>query len=162
MWWRLKRSQFEKQKGQANKKALKGIVESGEIPGIIAYAGSRPVAWCSVAPREKFPVLERSRVLKRIDEKPVWSVVCFFVSKSFRRSGMTVRLLRAAAEYAERYGATIVEGYPVDPKTDRMPDAFAWTGLASAFSKAGFLEVHRRLETRPIMRYVVGKRARKH
>jgi len=38
-----------------------------------------------------------------------------------------------------------------------MPDVFAWTGFASAFKKAGFKEVIRRSETRPIMRYVVKK-----
>ncbi|MFH0931574.1 MAG: GNAT family N-acetyltransferase, partial [Candidatus Zixiibacteriota bacterium] len=85
MWWRLSRSQFNKQKGEGNRKALKKIVDSGEIPGILAYADGKPIGWCSVAPREGFPVLERSRILKRIDEKPVWSVVCFFVAKPFRR-----------------------------------------------------------------------------
>jgi len=156
MWWRLKRSEFEKQKGEKNKKALKRIVDSGEIPGIIVYANGRPIAWCSVAPRESYPVLERSRTLKRVDEKPVWSVVCFFVAKPFRRKGVTVKLLRAAVEYAKKHGAKIVEGYPVEPRKTGMPDVFAWTGLVSAFRKAGFVEVLRRSETRPIMRYFVG------
>lgn len=157
MWWRLQRSQFDRQKGQGNKKALKKIVDAGEVPGIIAYANGQPVAWCSLAPRENYPVLERSRTLKRVDEEPVWSVVCFFVAKPFRRKGITVRLLRAAMEYAKKHGARIVEGYPVEPKKSRMPDAFAWTGMASAFRKAGFAEVLRRSETRPIMRYFVGQ-----
>ncbi len=156
MWWRLKRSQFEKQKGQKNKKALKKIVDSGEIPGILAYVNGQPIAWCSVAPRETYPVLERSRTLKRIDDEPVWSVVCFFVAKSFRRKGVTVKLLKAAAEYAKEHGARIIEGYPVEPKKTSMPAAFVWTGVASAFRKAGFVEVLRRSETRPIMRYFVG------
>jgi GNAT superfamily N-acetyltransferase len=156
MWWRLKRSQFEKQKGEENKKALKKIVDSGEIPGLLAYANGQPIAWCSVAPRETYPVLERSRTLKRIDDQPVWSVVCFFVAKQFRRKGLTVKLLRASAEYAKEHGARIVEGYPVEPKKTSIPDAFAFTGLASVFRKARFVEVLRRSETRPIMRYYIG------
>jgi len=155
MWWRLKRSQFEKQKGEENKRALKKIVDSGEIPGLLAYANNQPIAWCSVAPRETYPVLERSRTLKRIDDQPVWSVVCFFVAKPFRRRGVTVKLLRAAVEYVKEQGARIVEGYPVEPKKTRMPDAFAYTGLVSTFRKAGFVEVLRRSETRPIMRYLI-------
>ncbi|MEW6456253.1 MAG: GNAT family N-acetyltransferase [Acidobacteriota bacterium] len=155
MWWRLKRSQFEKQKGQGNKKALKKIVDSGEIPGLLAYARGQPIAWCSVAPRETYPVLERSRTLKRIDDEPVWSVVCFFVAKPFRRKGVTVELLRAAVKYAKEHGAKIVEGYPVEPKKSIMPDVFVWTGVASAFRRVGFVEVARRSETRPIMRYFV-------
>jgi len=155
MWWRLSRSQFNKQKGVGNKKALKKIVASGEIPGILAYSNGEPIGWCSVAPRERFPVLERSRILKRIDEKPVWSVVCFFVAKPFRRKEVTIELLKAAIEYAKKCGAKIVEGYPVEPKKTKMPDVFAYTGLASAFRQAGFVEVLRRSDTRPIMRYFV-------
>ena len=155
MWWRLSRSQFNKQKGVGNKKALKKIVASGEIPGILAYSNGEPIGWCSVSPRERFPVLERSRILKRIDEKPVWSVVCFFVAKPFRRKEVTIELLKAAIEYAKKCGAKIVEGYPVEPKKTKMPDVFAYTGLASAFRQAGFVEVLRRSDTRPIMRYFV-------
>jgi GNAT superfamily N-acetyltransferase len=153
MWWRLTRSVFEKQKGEKNKRAMKKIVDSGQAPGIIAYANGQPVAWCAVAPREQYPVLERSRTLKRVDEVPVWSVVCLFVARPFRRQGVTVKLLKAAVKYAQNHGAKIVEGYPVEPKKDRMPDVFAWTGFVSAFRKAGFVEVLRRSETRPIMRY---------
>ena len=155
MWWRLSRSQFNKQKGIGNKKALKKIVDSGEIPGILAYSDDEPIGWCSVAPREAFTVLERSRILKRIDEKLVWSVICFFVTKPFRQKGVTVELLKAAIEYAKKCGAEIVEGYPVEPKKTKMPDVFAYAGLASAFRKAGFVEVLRRSDTRPIMRYFV-------
>lgn len=155
MWWRVKRSQFEKQKGEENRKAFKKIVESGEIPGLLAYAEGQPIAWCSVAPRENFPVLGRSRTLKRVDDEPVWSVVCFFVAKPFRRSGVTIELLKAAVAYAGEQGARIVEGYPIEPKKPNMPAPFVWTGTASAFRRAGFVEVLRRSETRPIMRYFI-------
>ena len=100
MWWRLKRSQYEKQKGPGNRRALKKIVDSGEIPGLLAYADGQPIAWCSVGPREAYSTLERSRILKRVDDKPVWSVVCFVVAKSFRHKGVSTALLEAAVEYA--------------------------------------------------------------
>lgn len=153
MYWRIKRSEFDQQKGEGNKAAFQAVVESNEIPGILAYAGGKPVGWCAIAPREAYSGLERSRNLKRIDEQPVWSVTCFFIAKGFRRKGVTVALLKAAIEYARSRGATIIEGYPVEPKSDAMPDVFAWTGMASAFRQAGFVEVARRAETRPIMRY---------
>ncbi len=152
MWWRLKRSEWEKGKGEGNRMALRSIVESGEVPGLLAYIGDEPVAWCSVGPRDAFPVLERSRVLARVDDEPVWSVVCFFVAKDHRRKGITAHLLEAVKEYARAKGATIVEGYPFEPEKDQPP-AFVWTGLASAFRKAGFVEVMRRSRTRPIMRF---------
>jgi GNAT superfamily N-acetyltransferase len=158
MYWRLPRAQFTAQKGEGTKNALRHLVESGAIVGLLAYAQGQPVGWCAMAPRESYPVLERSRILKRVDEAPVWSVVCFFVSKTFRGRGVTTTLLGAAIEYAKRRGARIIEGYPVEPKKPPMPAIFAWTGLASAFRQAGFVEVLRRSETRPIMRYVVEER----
>jgi GNAT superfamily N-acetyltransferase len=155
MWWRLKRSQFDKQKGEGNRKAFRKIVMSGEIPGILAYADGEPVGWCSIAPRETFPVLDRSRILKRVDEKSVWSIVCFFVSKPMRNKGVSRQLIKAAVGYAKRQGGKIAEGYPVEPKKEKVPDAFVWTGLAPAFQKTGFTEVLRRSETRPIMRKMI-------
>lgn len=148
MFWRLRRSQFDKQKGIKNKRALKKLVESDATPGLLAYSNGEPAGWCALAPREDYPVLENSRVLARVDDQPVWSVVCFFVAKAHRRSGVTV-------QYAAKRGAKIVEGYPVEPKKNAMPDVFAYTGLAAAFGKAGFKEVARRSATRPIMRRVL-------
>ena len=157
MWWRLPRSLFEKQKGKGNQRALRGIVRSGQVPGLLAYVGREPIGWCALAPRASYPVLANSRILKPVDAKSVWSVSCFFVARPFRRRGVAVRLLRAAVGYARGRGAKIVEGYPVEPKQGAMPDAFAWTGLASAFRRAGFVEVARRSPTRPIMRRALAK-----
>ena len=155
MWWRLPRSQFDRQKGAGNRRAFKRLVDSGETPGILAYRDGRPIGWCALGPRRTYPVLDRSRTLKQIDERPVWSVTCLFVARPHRRKGVTVDLLRAAAGHAARRGASLLEGYPVEPRTGRLPDAFAWTGLPSAFRKAGFAEVLRRSPTRPIMRLVL-------
>ncbi len=152
MWWRMPRSAFEKSKGEGNRRALKRIVDAGEVPGLIAYDGDEPVGWCAVAPREAYPVLDRSRVLARVDDEPVWSVPCFFVSRQVRRQGVSVALLRAAAQHAQAHGARVLEGYPIEPKGASMPDAFAWVGLPGSFKKAGFKEVLRRSPHRPIMR----------
>jgi GNAT superfamily N-acetyltransferase len=156
MWWKLRRSQYEKQKGAGNQRAFRRIVISGAPTGVLAYAGKQPVGWCAVAPREAYPVLDRSRVLRRVDDQPVWSVTCFYIPRPWRRSGLTTKLLEAAVQYARKQGAKIVEGYPQDPRSGEMPDAFAWTGFVSAFRKAGFKEVARRSPSRPVMRRVVG------
>src|SRR4051794_6793426 len=81
MWWRLTRAEFQKQKGQRNKAAFKKIVEAAEIPGVLAFAEGKPVGWCAVAPREDYPLLERSRTLARVDDEAVWSVTCLFVAR---------------------------------------------------------------------------------
>ena len=153
MWWRLKRAEFTSQQGDKNKAAMKKIVDSGEVPGILVYDGDRAVGWCSVAPREAYPVLDRSPVLKRVDDQPVWSIVCFFIAKPYRQKGMSSRLIKAALDYAHLHGARIVEGYPIEPKKKEAPDIYAFTGLTSVFEKAGFVEIIRRSEFRPIMRF---------
>lgn len=152
MYWRLPRAEFERGKGAPNRAGLRALVASGDPPGLIAYLAGRPVGWCSVGPRDAFPRLERSRILRPVDDAPVWSVVCLFVARPFRGRGVSVALLRAAAEHAASHGAGMVEGYPVDPRRGRVPDAFAWTGIEAGFRRAGFREVARRSEGRPIMR----------
>lgn len=155
MWWRISRSQFEKQGNQGNREALCAIVDAGEIPGLLAYAGGQPVGWCSVAPREVFLSLERSRTLKRVNDQPVWSVVCFFIAKPYRGQGLMVKLLEAAIAYAREHGAAVVEGYPIDPRDRELAPVSSFTGILSAFTEAGFVEVARRSERRPIMRYYI-------
>jgi len=152
MWWRLERARFNRQRGAGNKRALKRIVKNGPPPGLLAYAGKQPVGWCALGPRPSYSALERSRTLKPVDEKPAWSVVCFFVTKPFRGRGLSVKLLRAAADYARRKGARILEGYPVDTRKGRWADPFVYTGTVSVFRRAGFREVARRSATRPLVR----------
>jgi GNAT superfamily N-acetyltransferase len=130
-------------------------VDDRTEPGILAFAGDVPVGWCAVAPREDYPGLGRSRILKAADDVPVWSVSCLFVAKEYRRRGVSVALLKAATEFVAGRGGTVVEGYPVEPKSPAMPAAFAWTGIASAFLRAGFREHRRGSETRPVMRYTL-------
>jgi GNAT superfamily N-acetyltransferase len=155
MVWRLTRAEFERQKGEGNRRAFKRIVDAGAVPGVIAYAGREPIGWCAVAPRETYGALERSRVLAPVDAARVWSVSCLFVARPHRGRGVSVALLEGAVAHARARGARLVEGYPVEPRKGKMPDAFAWTGIPSAFARAGFREVARRSETRPIMRRAV-------
>jgi GNAT superfamily N-acetyltransferase len=153
MSWRLKNSDYEKNKGERNKKAFKEIVNKGNEPGIIAYFEKEPVAWCAIAPRDEYLKLENSRVLKRIDEKPVWSITCLFIARQFRRKGISIALLKAVIDYCRNKKVEVIEAYPVIPYTESMPEAFAWTGIYSAYLKAGFKDMPRFSPSRPIMRY---------
>lgn len=152
MVWRLPRAEYEKGKGAGNRTAFHRRVQSGAPPGVLAYARGEPVGWCAVAPRTEYLYLARSRVLRPVDEQPVWSISCVLVAKPYRRRGLSRRLLCEAVTMAGKAGAVIVEGYPVIPYASRMPDAFAWTGTLSAFRSAGFEEVGRGSPKRPIMR----------
>jgi len=155
MFWRLPNQEFGRMKGEGNRQAMHELIAAGSTPGILAYDHELPVGWVSVGPRQDFPTLGRSRILKPVDDQPVWSVVCFFIAKAFRRQGMSTRLLQAAVTHAAQNGARIVEGYPYDQENNSSPDPFVYTGLLSTFQKAGFVEVLRRSPKRPIMRYYI-------
>lgn len=155
MFWRRPPAQWEAGKGAGNKRAFKRLITGGARPGVVGYLGGEPVAWCAVAPRARYSALERSRVLRPVDDQPVWSVSCLFVDRPHRRQGISVRMLKAAVEFAKKQGARIVEGYPYAPSSVQAADAFLWNGTPSAFTRAGFKEVVRRSKTRPIMRYVI-------
>ncbi|MBL8516947.1 MAG: GNAT family N-acetyltransferase [Betaproteobacteria bacterium] len=138
-------------RGAMNKARFKAVVEAGPPPGLIGYRGKTPVGWVSLGPREDYAKLERSPVMKPVDDRPVWSIICFVVPSEFRRQGVAQALLEGAIKYATKQGATLVEAYPVD-KPERSHDEFMWFGAKAMFDKAGFDEVARRKPQRPVMR----------
>ncbi len=155
MWWRITRSDFDRNRNKGNRKAMKGLVDSGVVPGILGYEGGEPVGWCSVAPREDFGSLNRSHVLKKVDDKPVWSIVCFFIHKDHRDEGMGTKLLEGAVQYAKDRGAEIVEAYPTKPRGKRLDPGSSFMGIPKVFERAGFERVADPSEAKAIMRYYV-------
>jgi GNAT superfamily N-acetyltransferase len=154
MYWKLRGKEYEEAKGFETRQMHKSIVDSGVATGLLAYLHGDIVGWIAVEPRDSYPRLAHSRILKPVDDRTVWSVTCFFVAKKFRRKGITVELLKAAVEHVRKQGGKIVEGYPVETQKD-MPAPFIYTGIASAFEQAGFQEVARRSPTRPIFRFFI-------
>lgn len=137
--------------GAVNRRAMHELVDGGTVPGLIGYEDGVPVAWVSLGPREDYPKLRRSPIMKPVDERPVWSIVCFFVDRDTRGRGLAAKMLDAAVAYARSQGATLVEAYPVDPAADVDPDAMFF-GAKSMYDSAGFAEVARRKPTRPVVR----------
>ena len=144
--------------GDANRKALRALVDRGRVPGLIGYRDGRPVGWISLAPREEYAKLRRSPVMKQVDDRPVWSIVCFFVDAGERGKGVSEALLRAGIDYARSKGATLLEAYPVD-KAEPSHSDFMWFGAKRMFDRAGFKEVARRKQTRPVVRKAIRPRA---
>ncbi len=159
MYYRLSKSDYEAGKAQeGNKKAMEEIIWAGKPAGLLGIVKGQAIAWCAFAPREDFIKLEKSRVHKRIDNEEVWSVPCFFIDKNFRRSGVSVLLLRGAIDYARKAGIKIIEAYPVIPAKEKLPDSFAWTGLYKSFERAGFEIADRSSKNRPMVRCYVDKK----
>ena len=154
MYYRLKKAEFKEGKvDDGNKEAMKDLVMQNNPTGILGFYEGQPIAWCAFAPREDFIKLENSRVHKRIDDKPVWSIPCFFIDKNFRRFGVSVELLKGVIAYAKEKGIKVIEAYPTIPTTETLPDSFVWVGLYKSFERAGFKIVDRTSKNRPMVRY---------
>ncbi len=156
MYYRQTSSEFDEHKGDQNRTLMKEIVDTGPSPGLIGYRDGEPVGWVQVGLRERYGRLARSRVSKPLDDRKAWAITCFVIPKEHRRTGVATDLINAAVDYARDQGAEVVEGYPVEPKKDLVPDFWSWMGFASMFEACGFEEVARRSETRPFMRKELG------
>lgn len=149
MRWRMTGTEFKESTKESRIAELSAHTVKETPVGVLAYLDGEPVGWCSVAPRETYRALERYRALQRIDDEPVWSVVCFFVDSKVRRRGVTTGLLHAAVDYAVAAGARVVEGYPVEP-TARL---YTYMGSPATFRAAGFRDVTPPGRDRQVMRF---------
>jgi ribosomal protein S18 acetylase RimI-like enzyme len=153
-FWRLRSKDFaalkvpdlrERLHAQAVPAAAPEATPAVEPPGLVAFDGDRAVGWVSLGPRTDFERIVRSKVIPEIDDRPVWSIVCFAVSASARGQGIGRALLDAAIEFATGHGARTLEAYPkrVEDGERIQPDA-AYTGTLSMFERAGFVVVAER------------------
>jgi GNAT superfamily N-acetyltransferase len=147
-------------------RAIAAAAEDGRSAGLIAYHDGEPVGWVSFDRRESYGRLGSSRVLRPVDDRPVWAVVCFVVAARARRSGLAGRLLEATIDYARASGARLLEAYPVDtavPTPSKRSSSDLWRGTVSMFERAGFTTVEVRRQSAgapptPIMRRAVRPR----
>ncbi len=157
MYFRAKGSSWSTSTAKENRENLRGLAGKELAPGLVAYQDGEAVGWVSLAPREDYDRLEASKVLARIDDKPVWSIVCFVVSKQRRGQGIAAALLAGAIQHARQHGASTLEAYPVSDERGRIPASAAFHGVQSMYARAGFkvAEVrqwNKATPKRPIMR----------
>jgi ribosomal protein S18 acetylase RimI-like enzyme len=142
----------------ADNRALIGeLADRALAPGLVGYGDDGVLGWVSLGPREDYERLAYSKVLAPIDDRPVWSIVCFVVGRQSRGQGIAGALLDAAIDHARASGATTLEAYPTDTDGDRVPSANLFKGTLSMFLRAGFTVVARRQANatsapRPIVR----------
>lgn len=142
---------------EARRDALREQLAEEPPAGMLAYVDGEVAGWCGFGPRPLLPRLERSRTIPRIDDSPVWAILCFKVRVGFRRRGVAAALLAGVVEYARRSGAPGVEAYPIDPEGERVDVSFGYVGVTPMFEKAGFRRVmptdaHSDKRTRWLMR----------
>ena len=145
MYWRIG-NEYRERPPDANRESFHKIVEDGPPPGLLALDGNLAVGWCQLTPRDALPWLDQAWRLKRVDEVPVWSISCFYIRNGYRRKGVTMALITAALETAQKAGASAVEAYPLDAS---LTPSASHTGYASTFERAGFVTVARQVPSRP-------------
>jgi GNAT superfamily N-acetyltransferase len=169
-WYRFRGMDFATATAAGNRRVLEGAVEATRVedrePGLVAYRDGVPVGWVSVGPRDDYARLQHSKVLGPVDDKPVWSVVCFVFARAARGQGIARALLDAAVDYAREHGATLLEAYPVETDGERVPAADAFKGTLGMFERAGFEVVERRRANsvsapRPIVRRAIRRRGQR-
>jgi len=157
-YFRFRGRDWSNSTAAGNRAELKALTKRKLAPGLVAYRDDRAVGWVSLAPREDYERLASSKILAPLDDVPVWSIVCFVVSRHSRRQGVAAALLDAAIDYARSHGATTLEAYPVEvPTGERIHSANAFHGTLTMFERAGFTVVERRQwnatsPVRPIVR----------
>jgi GNAT superfamily N-acetyltransferase len=121
---------------------MRDLVRAGTPIGVLTYDGTEPIGWCSVAPRDSYVRLARSRTMPRITalDTPTWTVLCFFVARRHRERGVMHALLAGAVAYAAAQGAAVIEGYPFD--TAGITSTHR--GHSRVFQRAGFQQDGRR------------------
>jgi hypothetical protein len=147
-YFRIRGFDFSKGGKERHRAAMEAATHEtareGRAPGLVAFDGDEAVGWISIGPREDYERLAHSSVLKPLDDKPVWSIVCFVVGRRSRGAGVAKALLDAG----------IVR--PGD----------VYRGTLSMFERAGFTVAERRPTPggapRPIVRRAIRPRRRPH
>jgi ribosomal protein S18 acetylase RimI-like enzyme len=159
MYFRARGRDWSNSTGDQNRAELRALTDrpAGVAPGLVGYEDGRAIAWISLGPREDYERLAYSKILAPVDDQPVWSIVCFVVSKRARGRGVAASMLQAGIAYAREHGATMLEAYPAETHDRRVPAADIYQGTLSLFERAGFEVVERRqwnpsTPVRPIVR----------
>lgn len=134
---RLRAPEIEERGHGSREQAMRSLCEEHYPPGVITYSDDVPVGWCNIGPRADIPRLAGSKLIRPVDDVPVWSIICVVVRGGHRKKGVSAHLIEGAVQYAADNGAPAVEAYPVDPP-GRMDTTMAFVGTRAMFERVGF------------------------
>ncbi|MCX6118584.1 MAG: hypothetical protein NT027_13660 [Proteobacteria bacterium] len=131
--------------GEAAKLAMKQLVETKRVFGLLAFApnDSIPVGWVAIDPKNNVPghdcVIDISS-----EDSNVWSIHCLTSRSDWRGRGVETFLSKAAVDFCLSKGAKLIEAYPepgsIPENGFKLGNSFS--GYESDFLKLGFLPVN--------------------
>lgn len=147
MWPRQPRGMHTPDRN-ANRTAMRQLLDSGQSPGLIALAEQRAVGWCAIGPRAVYPQYEPTT-----DRRIAWAIPCLYVDRAADRKSVARALIEAAVSLASENAAVVVEG----PPPHWLPgDQTAITEAAGTFVENGFEPVGPGARM-PALRRVLGR-----
>jgi predicted GNAT family acetyltransferase len=153
--WRVPHKEYLAKRGAKAKVFFKRRVMAGPPPGVLAFSGEEAVGWLQIGPRADTPEWNNPRrataPVREADagDERVWGATCFYITSSARRQGVMAALVKGGIKFARANGARVIEACPIEGKTGVVD---AYVGVASVFTRAGFKEIARRRDNRPLMR----------
>jgi predicted GNAT family acetyltransferase len=156
-YFRITTDQRKLMDGDAKKAFMRARVDRGPPPGLLGYLEGSPVAWVQVGPRAELPQWNSPKTVSRpldpgdAEDPAVWAVSCFFMLSKQRGRGLSHRMLSEAIVFAENNDARVLEACPID-RTKQSKSVGLYVGSTRIFEAAGFSEVARRKDGRPLMR----------
>lgn len=158
--FRIPTSQRKTMDAEDKKRFMRERIAAGPPPGLLGYIGDRPAAWVQVGPRLELPQWNSVKTVSRpldpsdVEDLSVWAVSCFFMNSGDRGRGYSHDMLSEAVNFARTSGARLLEGCPIE-RTKQSKSVGLYVGSQRIFEAAGFSEIAKRKDGRPLMRLVL-------
>jgi GNAT superfamily N-acetyltransferase len=153
MAFRSTKEELKNNTKEARRERILGRIDSRVPVGLVGYLDGEPVAWVSIAPKETYVRLGGP---EPEDGEKIWSLACMYLQRTHRRKGLGHELVDAAIAQAKKRGATVLEAYPVDPKSP----SYRFMGFVPNFKARGFTEVAREGTRRHVMQLTLARVSR--
>lgn len=132
------------------------LVEAGLAHSALVFEDEVAIAWCQYGTPQEVPRIQKKKLVEVEGyEAPTFRVVCFFVDRDHRRTGVAGDALAGALGLIADAGGGVVEGYPHDTQGRKTSASFLYSATRSLFERAGFDFVRAVGKDRALMRTTV-------
>lgn len=131
-WLHAEPSTWPQSTAGHNRAASSGMIDRGEMTGVLAYRDGQVIGWCNAAPWNAYVALAD---LAAPNSAEIGAIVCFVVAPGARRQGVARALLDAACDGLRAAGLKFAMGKPLRTAQGEAANHF---GHLEMFLAAGF------------------------